>query len=107
MSIAVTKTNHLFENINTAVLVFDKDLRLSRINTAGENLLSVSQRMVVGHTIQEEVNGACDGALYRIDVGMFEGKKLGTLEIRGDQVTANTTPRVSVRNRSPPATLTP
>lgn len=50
MSIAVTKANQLVENINTAVLVFDKDLRLTRINTAGENLLSVSQRMVVGHS---------------------------------------------------------
>lgn len=58
MSTAVTKANQLVENINTAVLVFDKDLRLTRINTAGENLLSVSNRMVVGHSAAEILPGS-------------------------------------------------
>ena len=52
------KENHLVENINTAVLVFDKDLRLTQINTAGENLLSVSNRMVVGHRAEEILPGS-------------------------------------------------
>lgn len=52
------KANHLVENINTAVLVFDKDLRLVQINTAGENLLSVSNRMVMGHSAAEILPGS-------------------------------------------------
>ncbi|HEY3450470.1 MAG TPA: metallophosphoesterase [Myxococcales bacterium] len=49
-----------------------------------------AKRMVVGHTIQDEgITSACDGQVWRIDVGMFEnfGKKpLQVLEIRGDEV---------------------
>lgn len=32
-----------------------------------------AKRMIVGHTIQEEVNSACEGLLFRIDTGMFSG----------------------------------
>lgn len=45
-----------------------------------------AERMVVAHTIQEQVNDACDGRLIRIDVGMYQGERLGALEIIGDQV---------------------
>ena len=48
MTIAPAKSAQLLDNINTAVLVFDSELRLTDINTAGEDLLSVSQRMVQG-----------------------------------------------------------
>jgi hypothetical protein len=29
-----------------------------------------TRRLVVGHTVQSEINSACDGKVYRIDVGM-------------------------------------
>lgn len=51
-----TMTNRLplvqsiFDNLTTAVLVFDEDLRLHTLNTAAENLLSVSARKVHRHT---------------------------------------------------------
>jgi hypothetical protein len=32
-----------------------------------------AKRMVVGHTVQREINGACDGAVWRIDVGLGKG----------------------------------
>lgn len=48
MTIAPAKSVQVLDNINTAVLVFDSELRLTGINTAGENLLSVSRRMVQG-----------------------------------------------------------
>lgn len=42
------KATQLIESIQTAVLVFDRNLKLTHINTAAENLLSVSQRKVLG-----------------------------------------------------------
>jgi two-component system nitrogen regulation sensor histidine kinase GlnL len=48
MSISQERAHHLIENIHTAVLVFNKELRLTAINTAGENLLSLSQRKIKG-----------------------------------------------------------
>jgi hypothetical protein len=45
--------------------------------------------MVVGHTIQDHINSACDGQVWRIDTGMnpthFNGP-IEVLEIRGDEV---------------------
>ena len=32
-----------------------------------------AERLVVGHTVQNRINGACGGAVYRIDVGMSIG----------------------------------
>ena len=47
-----------------------------------------AERMVIGHTIQQQgVNWACDGLVWRIDVGIYEGTRIGALEIYGDQVT--------------------
>ena len=45
-------------------------------------------RMVVGHTIQDEINPACDGEIWRIDVGMSEyyGGSPAVLEITQDGV---------------------
>jgi len=52
-----------------------------------------AQRMVVGHTVQQQgINSACDGKVWRIDVGLsrFYGGKPSVLEIRGQQVRALT-----------------
>jgi len=62
----------------------DRCTELSRVLTA----LS-AQRMVVGHTVQQQgINSACDGKVWRIDVGLsrFYGGKPSVLEIRGEQV---------------------
>ena len=48
MTISAETAFHLIENIYTGVLLFDRDLELKAINTAGENLLSVSCRKVTG-----------------------------------------------------------
>jgi hypothetical protein len=49
-----------------------------------------SVRMVVGHTVQQRINPACDGRVYRIDVGMAAhyGGRAQVLEIteRGPRV---------------------
>jgi len=48
-------------------------------------------RMVVGHTVQQHgINSACDGKVWRIDVGLsrFYGGKPSVLEIRGDRLRA-------------------
>jgi hypothetical protein len=48
-----------------------------------------AQRMIVGHTVQQQgINSACDGKVWRIDVGLsrFYGAKPSVLEIRGDSV---------------------
>jgi len=54
-----------------------------------------AQRMVVGHTVQPAgINSACDGKVWRIDVGLsrFYGGKPSVLEIRGDQLRPLTEP---------------
>lgn len=53
MTISAAKAHHLMENIYTAVLVFDAGLRLTAVNPAGENLLSLSSRKITGHTAYE------------------------------------------------------
>ncbi|HYQ05073.1 MAG TPA: metallophosphoesterase [Polyangiaceae bacterium] len=66
----------------------DRCAELSRVLTA----LS-AQRMVVGHTVQQQgINSACEGKVWRIDVGLsrFYGGKPSVLEIRGQQVRALT-----------------
>ncbi len=47
------RANRLLDNIYTAVLVFDRKLQLTDINTAGENLLSISHRKMCGHYADE------------------------------------------------------
>jgi len=66
----------------------DRCAELSRVLTA----LS-AQRMIVGHTVQQQgINSACDGKVWRIDVGLsrFYGGKPSVLEIRGEQIRALT-----------------
>jgi hypothetical protein len=46
-----------------------------------------ARRMIVGHTVQQTgINSACDGQVWRIDVGLARhfGGKPSVLEIRGD-----------------------
>jgi hypothetical protein len=48
-----------------------------------------AKRMVVGHTVQHQgLNSACDGRVWRIDVGMsrYFGGPIQALEIEGDHV---------------------
>jgi hypothetical protein len=48
-----------------------------------------AKRMVVGHTPQREgISNACNGQVYRIDVGMSQayGGPIQVLELRGDQL---------------------
>ncbi|HEY9841910.1 MAG TPA: shewanella-like protein phosphatase [Candidatus Obscuribacterales bacterium] len=47
-----------------------------------------ARRMVVGHSVQSEINSACQGRVWRIDVGMARvyGGPIQVLEIRGDQL---------------------
>jgi len=49
-----------------------------------------AQRMVVGHTVHDTANPACDDMVWRIDVGMsdYYGGEPAALEIVGDEVTA-------------------
>ncbi len=44
-------TDSLLDNLSTAILLFDSDLRLQSINTSGEDLLSTSKRTVCGQVI--------------------------------------------------------
>lgn len=47
-----------------------------------------ARRMVVGHTVQREINSVCDGQVWRIDVGLsrYYGGPRQVLEIRGRDV---------------------
>lgn len=46
-------------------------------------------RMIVGHTVQAGINAACDGKLWRIDVGLARGYggPIEVLELRGGTAT--------------------
>jgi len=43
----------MFDNLSTAVMLFDKNLLLTCINSAGEDLLSVSNRRIIGQKPEE------------------------------------------------------
>ncbi|MBI4005756.1 MAG: PAS domain-containing protein [Gammaproteobacteria bacterium] len=53
MSISAETALQMFDNLSTAVMLFDKDLHLTCINNACEDLLSISKRRVIGQTPQE------------------------------------------------------
>ena len=46
-------TDRLLDNLYTAVLVFDEDLRLTDINNAGETLFFISRGKMYGHSAHE------------------------------------------------------
>ena len=50
MGSSIQTAPRIIENLTTAVLLFDKDLHLLSINSAGEGLLSVSHKRVFGMT---------------------------------------------------------
>lgn len=57
----------------------------------GETLTRLgAERMVVGHTVQDRgMSGACDGQVYRIDVGLshaYGDRAVQVLEIKGKEV---------------------
>jgi hypothetical protein len=48
-----------------------------------------AKRIIVGHTVQKQgINGACDGRVWRIDVGLsrYYGNPASVLEITGDSL---------------------
>jgi two-component system nitrogen regulation sensor histidine kinase GlnL len=56
----------ILDNLSTAVLLFDRNLRLRYINTAGENLLAVSAKAVLGETARELVPCPTDSVEDRL-----------------------------------------
>jgi two-component system nitrogen regulation sensor histidine kinase GlnL len=60
------ETRWLIDNLSTAVLLFDTDLRLRTINPAGETLLSLSARQILGQRVDELLkNSALADAVCR------------------------------------------
>jgi two-component system nitrogen regulation sensor histidine kinase GlnL len=53
MTLTHKQAELLLENIFTAVLVFDRALTFSCMNTAAENLLSLSARQLAGHDLRQ------------------------------------------------------
>ncbi|HSR63398.1 MAG TPA: nitrogen regulation protein NR(II) [Gammaproteobacteria bacterium] len=53
MSISPKTALLMFDNLSTAVLLFDKSLRLACVNAAGEDLLLISNRRAIGQTPSE------------------------------------------------------
>lgn len=48
MTFTAETTARVYDNLATAVLLFDDQLRLTCVNAAGENLLYVSNRQMTG-----------------------------------------------------------
>jgi Signal transduction histidine kinase, nitrogen specific len=53
MTISAKSAVQVFDNLSTAVMLFDKKLQLTCINSAGEDLLSISNRKLIGHTPED------------------------------------------------------
>ena len=53
MTFTAQTTARVYDNLATAVLLFDDQLRLTCVNTAAENLLYVSNRQMKGQTLNE------------------------------------------------------
>src|SRR5215216_3139979 len=64
--ILAPETRWLIDNLSTAMLLFDTDLRLRVINPAGETLLSLSARQILGQQADELLkNSALANAVRR------------------------------------------
>jgi two-component system nitrogen regulation sensor histidine kinase GlnL len=63
----------VLDNLSSAVLVFDGDLRLKYINPAGEMLLALSSRQVVGHRVNELLH--CPGGV--VESNLTRAKESG------------------------------
>lgn len=46
-------SRRILDNLNTAILLFDEDLRIRHVNPAGEILFEVSARHVTGHSLRD------------------------------------------------------
>ena len=57
-------------------------------------------RMVMGHTVQNQINCALNGKAWRIDVGVSRGVKCGVPEVL-EVVSVNGTEIVSVLTKRP------
>ena len=53
MGFTVETTERVYDNLATAVLLFDDQLKLVCVNAAGEGLLSVSTRQIEGQSPKE------------------------------------------------------
>ncbi len=53
MTLIAETATRIYDNLATAVLVFDDQLKLTCVNAAGENLLHISNRQVQGQTSSE------------------------------------------------------
>ncbi len=56
----MTSEQHILENLNTAVLLFDEQLCLKQLNPASEAMLAVSARQAVGSAVKELVPADAD-----------------------------------------------
>ncbi len=80
---------YLIENMETAVLLFNSELKLTAINPAAENLLQASARMVMGqsHEVLFPHNTECRDILTTI---LQENRTITEREIRLKLITGNT-----------------
>lgn len=53
MNISAKTAVQLFDNLSTAVMLFNEELQLTCINNAGEDLLSLSNRRLIGQTPED------------------------------------------------------
>src|SRR5918999_5734492 len=75
-----TETRWLIDNLSTVLLLFDRDLKLCAINTAGESLLSLGVRQIMGQTVDELLkNSAITRAAQR---ALFTGHPLTERDIK-------------------------
>ena len=61
------QAQRILENLSTAVLLFDTGLHLTYINGAGEMLLAVSARQVLGQSIAELIHCPLEGVEQTLD----------------------------------------
>jgi two-component system nitrogen regulation sensor histidine kinase GlnL len=74
-----TETRWLIDNLSTALFLFDRDLKLCAINTAGESLLSLGARQIMGQRVDELLkNSAITSAAQR---ALFTGHPLTERDI--------------------------
>ena len=80
---------YLIENMETAVLLFNSELKLTAINPAAENLLQASARMLMGqsHEVLFLHNTECRDILTTI---LQENRTITEREIRLKLITGNT-----------------
>ena len=85
----------IIDNLSTAVLLFDTDLRLSYINPAGEMLFGGSARQVLGRKVGELFSCAERAAALHLEEARESGNPLTereiSLDLPGGEVTVDCT----------------